>query len=213
MPPPLDQPAPTADDAMDHLRRHSTAVLAHDERYTPVRYVLDPEGHPVIDGSSAILKSPTTVLFIPAEEEDGMEALVTPEPIDSESPEADRWRIYHGRTDQPHFIRLIIDAAKWRRAVFDADEFLRPNPLAEAEAGLCRWMNTEHRESLRDICRRFNRVDVHDPVMVGIDPGGLDIRATFGIVRIVTLRPMSDESEARQVLARLLAGLRGGRVE
>ncbi|NOG54328.1 MAG: DUF2470 domain-containing protein [Planctomycetes bacterium] len=88
--------------------------------------------------------------------------------------------------------------------VFDSTELLLRNPLADAEPRVCRWMNRERAEALHRLCRAYADMDVQDPLMVGIDPAGLDIRARFGIVRLPSPVIMPTEPDARATIERMI---------
>lgn len=191
---------PTSDDAVDHLRRHAIGVLCVDGAFREVRYVCGAGGLPTLFVPRGWLEAETFVLFVPADQPDALELLADPEPIDGQSADADRWRTYHGRSDDPLCVRLRIEAGKWRGQVFDGGELMRPNPCAEFEPAVCRWMNRHHRASLLAICRRFNRVEIDEALLVGLDRSGFDIRARAGIIRVEAPRPIADETQAREVL-------------
>ncbi|MCC6906709.1 MAG: DUF2470 domain-containing protein [Phycisphaerales bacterium] len=195
-----NDPTYTAADARDFLRRHTVATLDRDGFYSGVRYVLGPRGEPIICGSADILTADSTVLFIPSDVPDVLELLATVEAVESESHEADRWRIYHGKPTDIAFYRMNIDAAKWRGQVFDGEDLMEPNALAPVEPALCRWMNTQHRADLMAMSRHFNGVEIDEAVLVGVDPSGIDIRAKAGIIRIDSRHRLADEAQARAVI-------------
>lgn len=59
----------------------------------------------------------------------------------------------------------------------------RPNPLRKAEPRLVKLINSDL-ASLARICRARANLDIADPLCVGVDPFGIDVRARFGIVRV-----------------------------
>ena len=67
--------------------------------------------------------------------------------------------------------------------MYSGESLTRPNPLRAGEARLVKQLNTD-RASLARLCKQRARLDVADPLCVGIDSFGLDVRARFGIVRI-----------------------------
>lgn len=199
----------SASDARDFLRRHTTGVLECDGTYASVRYILGADGAPVVSGRAGFLAANSTVLFVPADVPEVLELLITIEGEDGETADADRWRIYHGRTTEPAFFRLLIDAGKWRSAVYEGEDLMAPNPLAACEPALCRWMNTEHRADLLAMSRCFSQVEIDEAVLVGIDPTGIDIRAKAGIIRIDVPERLQNEAQARAVLERMRLDARG----
>lgn len=199
---PIDRELTDAD-ARDFLRRHSAGVLDCDGTFSSICYVLGEDGTPITSGRPGFLTADATVLFIPADVPDVLELLVSVETADSESANADRWRIYHGRPTEPVFYRLRIDAGKWRGQVFEGEELAKPNPLASVEPALCRWMNSEHRPDLMAMSLLFNGVAIDEAIMVGADPAGFDIRAKAGIIRIDSSERLKDEQQARAVLEQM----------
>lgn len=206
---PIDIPA-IASDAVDFHRRHTVAVLRVDREFRPARYVRGTDGSPVIFGPPSLLDTDSVVLFIPADEPGALELMVSPQREDGQSAEADRWRIYHGRADEPLCLRLTIEAGKFRGEVFDGESLTRANPCAAFEPAVCRWMNTDHRGDLIALCWHFNRVEVDEALLVGLDPTGFDIRAKVGIIRIDSDTHLNDETRARTVLESLCRIARGG---
>jgi hypothetical protein len=101
---------------------------------------------------------------------------------------SDRWNVYHGDSPDVQWALVDIDAARFHEMFIDGEGLCRPNPLADAEHSLCKQIN-ENKEVLRTACHAKTNVDVTDPVVVGVDPLGLDIRAPFGIVRVPTETP------------------------
>lgn len=199
-PHPPSTPSPlTPEDVRLQLRENTTGVLRHDELVDAVQYVLDREGHPVLPVNAHHLDAVDTGLSIPDEFDDALELQVTLLEISAEGPEADRWRIYHGNPEHPRFARCVIEAAKFLGEVFDGDALVGSHALQDAEPGLCKTINSEHRDDLRPLCRAFAKVDIEKPLLVGVDPHGFDVRATFGIVRVLAIRPMRSREDALDV--------------
>jgi hypothetical protein len=194
---------PIVDDAHAYLRGHSTADIRFDEHFRPIRYVIGPDGRLVAPVMVAMLQSMDTVLFIPEVEEDAMEVQVTLEPFEEHGPEgrlADRWRIHHGEPPDVNWAHLHIDAARFQSMVLDGDALMRSNPLADDEARICRHMNADHTDDLRNLCRHVAGIGVENPVMVAIDPLGIDVRGRFDVIRIPAAEPMPTAEDARRVL-------------
>ncbi len=193
----------TAADARDFLRRHSTGVLECDGTYTSIRYVLGADGAPVTPGPPGFLTAEQTVLFIPADVPEVLELLVTVDAEDGDSADADRWRIYHGKSSDSAFFRLLVDAGKWRTVVFEGEDLMQSNPLAPVEPALCKWMNTDHQVDLMAMSLRFNGVAIDEALLVGVDPTGFDIRAKAGIIRIDSPERLETKERARAVLEQM----------
>jgi hypothetical protein len=207
---------PIVDDARAWLRGHSTADIRFDEHFRPIRYVVEPDGRLVAPVMVAMIQSMDTVLFIPEVEQDAMEVQVTLEPFDEHGPEghlADRWRIHHGEPPDVNWAHLHIDAARFQGMVLDGDALMRPNPLAGDEAHLCRHMNADHTDDLRNLCRHVAGIGVQDPVMVAIDPLGIDVRGRFEVIRILAAEPMATADDARRVLVAMAESARAAVAE
>lgn len=205
------------DAALAFLRAHTTAELRFDEHLRPLHYVIAPDGRPVAPVMVAMIQSMDTVLYVPECSEDAMELSVTLLPFEEEGPEGhlcDRWRIHHGEPPDVRWAVLSIDAVRYAGMIIDGEALMRPNPLAGEEAAICRWVNADHAADLRAAARRVTGVDVPEPKLVAVDPGGLDVRARFGILRVPFPEtggaPPADAAAARAVIERLLADGGGG---
>ncbi|MCK4873544.1 MAG: hypothetical protein KAS72_12535 [Phycisphaerales bacterium] len=191
---PSDQPTQPPDDPqpadMDHAiamyRGTVQGVLLFDESVMNLKYIIAADGHIVAPLMVAALGAMNTVIFAPEESDDALQLLVTPEQLgamDFESPDTDRWRVYHGEPEDVRWAKLWVESAKLGPVVFDGDSLTAPNPLADAEPALCAKMNSDP-ALLRSLGKVGAGVEIAQPVMVGVDPYGIDIRARFGIVRI-----------------------------
>jgi hypothetical protein len=144
--------------------------------------------------------------MVPEEDEDALQLLVTAEEIDPRREGAcDRWLIYHLDAPWPHWAALVIDAAKLGDEVHDGEALMRPDPLRESGPALCKWLNAD-RDRLADLCRAATGVEPASPVCVGVDAHGVDVRARFGIIRVVFDVAAGDEASARQAVRRMLEG-------
>jgi hypothetical protein len=191
------------------LHAHSTADLRFDEHLRPLKYVIAPDGRLVCPVMVAMLQTADTVLFVPAYSHDDamLELQVTMLPFEErgeDGAQADRWRIHHGEPEDVRWAYLSIDAARFGELVIDGDALMIPNPLAGDEASLCRWINQEHADDLRALCAKFGSMKVEAPLMVGIDPLGIGVRATFDVVRIPASEPMHSARAARSILLKMI---------
>jgi len=195
--------------AYKHLRANTTGDLRFDEHLRPVKYVIAPDGRLVCPVMVAMLGTADTVLFVPDYSDNAsmLELQVTMLPLEERGEggaQADRWRIHHGEPDDVRWAWLSIDAARFEEFVIDGDALMVPNPLALDEAALCKWMNQEHAADLVALCAAFGSMKVESPLMVGIDPQGIDVRATFDVVRIPSTAPMPDAACARATLTQMM---------
>ena len=199
--------APMSDAIVDaayaFLRAHSTGELRFDEHLRPIKYIIAPTGRPVAPVMVAMLQSADTVLFVPECAEGAMEVQVTLSQFDEHSPDgalADRWRIHHGDPPDVNWAFFDIDAARYEGTVIDGEALVRANPLAADEPSICRDMNRDHADDLRRLCRNYAHINVEEPVMVAIDPLGIDVRGMFDVIRVPAAKPMPNADEARRVL-------------
>jgi hypothetical protein len=173
--------------AIIHLKRHSDGLLAVDERMERVRFVIDPiTGCPVMPVDSDVPRFETLTLFIPDEDASGLQMLGEPTALDPDTDACcDRYLIYYGPPSVRGgiaWIRFNVTAARFGGALIDVEEVAQPNPFLKDEPGACKRGNSA-REALIAACERSG-APVQHPVLVGVDPLGADIRASFGIVRI-----------------------------
>lgn len=193
----------TVEEAYAFLRSHTTGDLRFEENMRPIKYVIAPDGRLAAPVMVAMLQAVDTVLFIPECIEDAMELQVTLEEFDEHSRDgaiADRWRIYHGEPPDVRWAWLDIDGARCGRMVFDGEAMELPNDLAEDESRICRHMNEDHEDDLRRLCLHFTEVNIESPVMVGIDPLGIDVRGRFDVFRVRATERMNSAEDARRVL-------------
>jgi hypothetical protein len=194
-------------EAAAHLRRNREGVLLADSLAHPVRFVIDGgSGRLVFPADGTILSAEELVLFVPREspqDDHELQLLLSTGPATDAA--ADRWRAYHG---QPEFNALAsfgIEDAKFDGQVVE-EAITAPNPLLPAEGKLCKALNA-HRARLAAACLRRTGVDLKDPLAVGVDPFGIDIRARFGIVRIDFDEPVGDPPGALAAIEGLLGSV------
>jgi len=200
---------PTPTDALRALRRSRVGTLFADEAIFPVVFIADGStGRLVFPLAPRALDAGQHVLHVPEEDPDAMQLLLTLHPIDRDSAEAcDRHLAYHpshhGAPRAGAWVAASIDSAKWRDLVFDGSVLTVPNALREGEARLVKRANAD-RDALRGACARRAGVEPVDPLCVGVDPDGLDVRARFGIVRVEFESPAGTVPEAEGAIDRLL---------
>ena len=183
----MDEDQAVLTGARGTLRAWTSGLLRFDEHVRPVRYVIAPDGRLVAPAMVAMLSTLDTALHIPAEDEDGLQLLVELHEFEAEGPDgamADRWRIYHGDPDDAQWAVMDIDLAKYRGGTLDGEAMVVPNALAPHEPALCRLVNDTHTEALASTLQLQLNVTAAAPLLVGIDPTGLDVRADQGVVRL-----------------------------
>lgn len=143
------------------------------------------------------------ILFVPEEKEGNLSLLLSAEELD-EGPETDRWTAFHTESEHVRWGIFYVDAAKHAGWVFDGDAMMRPNMLAEAEPALVKKLNAD-KGKLVKLCQRFAGVVVPDPVAVGVDQGGVHVRARFGVVRVAFERTAKDAADAGAMIDAMVA--------
>ena len=191
------------------LRANLTGTIGFDEEFIPIKLVVAPDGALVAPVMVAMLRALDVVVFLPEEDDAAMQLQVTLEEIEDKGEHAalcDRWRIYHGEPEDVRWARFSIDAAKFDGRMFDGLALMEPNPHAEAEARICRRVNAEMRELLKQACLRTAEVEIEDPRLVGVDPLGFDVRGRFDVVRLDADPEIVDEADAFAALEELATG-------
>jgi putative heme iron utilization protein len=84
----------------------------------------------------------------------------------------------------------------------------RPDPLADAAAGIIEHMNTDHTDALILLARVFAGTECQEAAMTAVDRLGFHVRlkAQDGMrgIRIAFLREVNDSAEARTVLVEMV---------
>lgn len=215
-PPPPQSPMPTpAHLLLRELRRHLESMLLFDGHASTggVRFIIDdPSGRLVMAVEPVVLSASEFTLFVPEERDGAPQLMLSVAPADPASgpwaAACDRWQIYHGRTTLRGWAVASIECARRGDDVIDADDLAVPNPLTAAGREL-RERAGANPAALIAACNRQAKVPVADPVIVGIDPWGVDVRARFGIVRLEFAEEAATPDAAGHALALLLAGAPG----
>ncbi|HLY18886.1 MAG TPA: DUF2470 domain-containing protein [Bryobacteraceae bacterium] len=91
----------------------------------------------------------------------------------------------------------------------------RPDPLAEAAAGILRHMNDDHGEALLLLAQAAGETDAQTAVMTAVDRLGFHVRLRAGDrvfgARIAFSREVSDSEQVRAVLIEMVHAARGAR--
>jgi hypothetical protein len=95
---------------------------------------------------------------------------------------------------------MTIDAARFEGLFIDGEAFAESNPFSSGESGLCREINTKHIDELRRFSEKRGPMRIEQPVMVGADPRGIDVRAAFDVVRVRFEREANSIDEARSMI-------------
>ncbi len=172
-----------------------------------MRFVALPEGGSLIlSVDKQAVGASECVLFAPEEGEPEVQYLLEGVETTEEADAAcDRWLAYHGAPDHAHWLRARVDSAKFGQNVVPGLDCLPPNPIGRNESGVLRRFNA-HPEAIRRACEAIRGVHVADPVAVGVDPYGVDVRARFGVVRL-SFGMVAQDAEAAQAAGDVLFGL------
>lgn len=191
------------------LRGHTSGTLLVDSTpYEEMLYIIDPRsGSLVLSVDHELLDGTDTVLVIP---QDTFEAplrvsLELLQQIDEEP--CDRFMAYHTRQPGAVYVHGKINFAKIDSGeVISQGELETPNPLINELSGLCKKLNSD-RKALREVCKLLTRIDIEDPIAVGVDHLGFDVRARFGVVRVELPSRVETGTQAEDVIAALIGGV------
>jgi hypothetical protein len=209
-------PSEVAHAGLRLLRRHHEGTLGYFERRSSVKFILEPSTGKIIMpiepgfAKAGAGESVQMVLMAPSEQD--FDIQVSLMPIIIERPESeegvDRWAGYHGKVSETNWVRSSIEGGKADIGVFDPEQLETPNPLGRDEYALIRQVNAD-RERLARACKAHAGTLVADPLCVGVDPLGFDVRARFGIVRVefpVGIYASTKDAAAAQIDRILIAG-------
>ncbi|MSR41489.1 MAG: hypothetical protein EXS10_06260 [Phycisphaerales bacterium] len=198
------QDEPTIDDAIAFLRANLCGTIRFESDFLPIKVVVDQDGKLIASVMVAMLQSFDTSLYLPDENDSGLHLGVSLEEIQYKGDDArccDRWQIYHGEPPDVRWARISIDAARFAGVFFDGDALMTGNPLASCANSVLREMNA-NKPALRRFCAEGASMEIEDPVLVGIDPYGFDIRRVFDIIRIESEDLLESEADVREELRR-----------
>jgi hypothetical protein len=201
-------PSPPAPDLLRLLRAHHEGTLLFADRSEPVRFVIDPaSGQPVMPVPGFVLSCDAVTLCAPDDSFDNPDCLqVLAEPVEVDpqrEPACDRHAAYFGRPAHARFARLTVHSVKRLGEVIDGDLVRLANPLARHEGALCKLANAAP-DLVADLVARASATRPEHPMVVGVDPWGIDVRARFGVIRVEFPAPVSTDTEARAALESLL---------
>ena len=188
-------------------RANLAGELQFDEHIRPLKIVIGSDGRAVAPVMVAMLQAMQTVLFLPHADEESLQVLVSLEQFEESSEHGhrvDRWQIYHGEPEDVRWAFVNVDCAKHLGAVIDGQAIEQPNPLADIEATVCQQLNADQ-SALRKFVQMRRKLDLEKPLLVGIDPWGMDIRGPFDIVRVEFDAMLEDPIVAADVITEMVA--------
>jgi len=200
-------PMSVVERAHRHLRRTLVGHFRFEGLDEPMKVVVAPDGHLVAPVMVAMLQAFDTVLFLPDDNEDSLQLQVSLEELKEHGPAGhlcDRWQAYHGAPPDVRWALLSIDAAKFEGLFVDGSALVRANPLAGEEARLCREFNGaasgDGAALLQQACNAALPERLENPVLVGVDEWGFDVRGTFRVHRIEAPQLLLCAEDARRAL-------------
>ncbi len=191
-------------DARDHLHAHREGTLLADGSASTIRLVQD-RGRLVFPATPALAQAEEMTLFLPREDpadDDELQLMLSATQMDPADAGADRWQAYHGHPPLNRWAACTIDGARFKGRVVDHEPLNAPNPIAPAEPRLCRLLNAD-RARLATVCKLIAGIAPADPVAVGVDDLGIDIRARLGIIRLPFRDPAPTPADAESRIAAL----------
>lgn len=206
-----DQPSqtdPAASRALDLLRSSTTATLICDSIPTTVEYLLDPAGgglilcadHSMLDAEDCVLAVPEDRFDCPLR----VSLSLSQEP---EGTSTDRYFAYHLSQNRPIWTRGTIEFAKIDSGeVIDGRALMQPCVLRDEIPRLCRLLNNDQ-HALGELCLLLTKARVEDPVAVGVDDRGCDVRCAFGVLRVPWPSPVTEAETCEHVIAALIGGV------
>lgn len=174
------------------------------EDSVPVKFTTsNADGRIVASVPVATFFASEIILFVPEEKDGALSLLLSAEELE-EGPETDRWTAFHIESEHVRWGIFYVDAAKHDGWVFDGDAMMRANVLADEEPALVKKLNAD-KGLLVKLCQRFAGMVVPDPVAVGVDQGGIHVRARFGVVRVPFERTAKSADEAAAMIDAMVA--------
>lgn len=196
------------DAARRFLRANCSAVLEADAVPYPGSYTLDASGRLIMPVPSEATLADEFVLMIPDASFDAMQVLALLDLLDPQHDQAcDRYLARFGPPHGKRWTGFRVEAIKWATGVFDANDLDLTNPLAHHEPALLGAINAD-RDGLARVCAARGITTPEQPVAVGVDPDGVDVRARFLVARLgfetPPDEPIRTADQARQAVAGLL---------
>ncbi len=190
----------------NHLMRSAwSATLLYDQTPLETQCMIDPRtGDFLVAIVKDALEATDIILACPRDSFDTL-IRISIELSDSTTEEQrDRFTAYHLPSTTP-----LLAAGKFEYAKLDSGEVVTPdqcpliNPLVDGMGPLCKTLNAD-RARLSSLCTMLSGVAHELPLAVGVDPTGIDIRASFGLIRLILPTPITDPDNALDTIESLL---------
>ena len=198
--------------ALRLLRSHYQGDLLVDGVPHAIKLMLDPRtGSFVMSVELEMLEAEDVVLVLPEDRFDAPihAGIELGQEIEEEA--CDRFLAYHLHQPSPIWASGRINFVKIRDGigkgmVFDQAEIEVPNALINELPGLCKKLNSDPK-ALGLICKLLAKVEIIEPMAVGVDPMGFDVRGKFGVVRVEFPSKVADGHQGEDVIAALIGGV------
>lgn len=203
----MSENAEIEENAYRWLREHLAGFIRFDGERVALRIAPLPDGRFVAPVMVAMLLAGEVVLELPDDGEDDLHLMVSLTSFQDRGEDgraADRWRAYHGDPPDVNWAFIEVDAAKFRGYFIDGEVFRRANPILGDEPAICRALNAGDRDLLRRAIDAAFRIDAADPVVVGADGSGIDVRRQFDVARLSLPTPFEDAAGAEAALRALI---------
>jgi hypothetical protein len=190
------------DRTLEFLHANLKGFIRFDGDRVAIKVIVAPDGAIVAPVMESMLLAVDVSLELPDDGEDGLQVMVTLERLDPEGPLAglcDRWRAYHGDPEDVRWARMVPDAARHLQWFVDGEALLEANALAAEEAGLLKVLNAAPRSFLKALCVTGGAPS-ENPLAVGVDPGGIDIRRAHDVVRVAFPARLDSAAKVRSFM-------------
>lgn len=187
---------------------HTTGTLLVDEHPYDMLYIVNPySGSLILTLEEEMLEGDDVVLVVPEDRFDAPMRLSIELSTQVNEEPCDRFIAYHMNQPNPIWASGQINFAKLDcGSVVGDDDLHVPNPLIDSLPSLCKKLNGD-RQALHDVCLLLTKAQIQDPIAVGVDPIGFDVRSRFGILRVEFPCPVKDAMQAEDVIAALFGGV------
>ncbi len=194
-------------EARRHVRRFRRGVLRIDGEVAPCAFVIDgADGRFVLPSDEDLTHASDIVLYVPDDGFNEMALLINPAgQVGSFDEARDRYLAYHGRAEAIEWFRCDLDSAKWGGEIYEGADLLGPNTLRAIEPGLCKMLNAD-RDVLARVSELLTRVHPENPLCVGVDQLGMDVRTRVGIIRVEWPAEITEPESAPGIIRALLKG-------
>jgi hypothetical protein len=167
------------------LRSAWTATMLFDESPFETKCMIDPKtGSYIVAIVDDALSARDITLASPRDSFDSRVRLAVDLSSNVSEEQSDRFTAYHLPATTP-----LLAVASYEYAKLDSGEVVTPencplvNPLVSVMGPLCKALNQD-RDRLSRLCEKLSGVEHESPLAVGVDDTGIDIRASFGLVRL-----------------------------